>query len=150
MSRTVKDYMDFVKNVRDAIPNQTEGIIKRNEQLILDLNRQYQLMEGLDSNGNSGTKIFPKYRPFTIEIKRNIGQPYDRVTLFHNGDFYKSFNIEIDKNNHKITILAKDNKTPALVKKYGKNILGLTDQNQNILNKKIILPELLKYIKQWL
>lgn len=148
MARTVKDYMDFLKNVKDAIPNQTEAIIKRNEKLILDLNRQSQLYEkGIDSKG---FEINPEYRPFTIEIKQLIGQPYDHVTLFYSGRFYNSFFIKYNKDTFMLEILADDEKTRSLVTKYGSDIFGLTNENQKILNDEIVLPELLKYIKQYL
>ena len=65
--RTIKDYMDFVKNVRDNIPQQTEGIINRNRAEIIDLNRQKQLYDkGEDS---LGLDLKP-YSFFTVQIKQ--------------------------------------------------------------------------------
>lgn len=146
--RTIKDYADFVKNVRDNIPNQTDSIIKRNTKTILDLNREEQLFKkGIDSEGFS---IFPEYALFTVEIKQLLGQPYDHVTLFYSGAFYRSFLLKFDKDNHTLEISATDEKTQKLVRKYGGDIFGLTYENQFVLNQKIILPELLKYITQWL
>jgi len=140
--------MDFMKNVIDNIPNQTEQIVKRNSATILDLNRQSQLYEkGIDSDGFN---IFPEYNHFTIEIKQLLGQPYDRVTLFYSGAFYRSFYIKIDKENLSLEIFANDEKTPKLIRKYGKEIFGLTDENESFVNKEILKPELFKYIQQWL
>lgn len=147
MARTVKDYMDFVANVIDNIPNQTERIIKQNETAILDLNRQEQLYKyGEDSKG----RLLEEYKPFTIEIKQLLGQPYDRTTLFYSGDLYKSFTMEMDKTNLTLTIYATDRKVPKLIVKYGADIFGLTHEHQNELNERILKPELIKYIKQWL
>lgn len=147
MARTVKDYMDFVANVIQNIPNQTEGVLKRNQQKILDLNRQDQLYS--DGEASTGIKL-KEYSPFTIEIKQLLGQPYDRTTLFYSGDFYKSFAMEIDKTNYTLTIYATDRKVPKLILTYGADIFGLNTDNQHILNEKILKPELIKYIKTWL
>ena len=63
--RTIKDYMDFVKNVRDNIPQQTEGIINRNKAEIIDLNRHAQLYDkGEDSLGLS----LKPYAFFTSDV----------------------------------------------------------------------------------
>lgn len=146
MGRTVKDYMDFLSNVIDGLPRQFEGIAKRNEQSILDLNRQNQLYEqGEDAEGN---KLLD-YKPFTIEIKQLIGQPYDRTTLFYSGAFYSSFRLNVIPDDYRIEILATDDKTNALVRKYG-DILGLQNENIAIFDREIIFPEISKYIKTYL
>ena len=146
MATTIFDYMQKVKGVRDNIPNETEKIIKAKEQFILNLNRQAQLMQGIDADGN---KITPEYKPFTIEIKRLIGQPYDRVTLFYSGKFYAKFKIEYNKD-MTINIFSTERKTRQLMFKYGDDIFGLTKENQEILNNNIILPELWKFLKTYL
>jgi hypothetical protein len=145
--RTVKDYMDFVKNVRDNIPQQTEGIINRNKAEIIDLNRQAQLYEkGEDS---LGLDLKP-YAFFTVQIKQLLGQPYDRTTLNYSGAFYDGFYLTVDKDNLILTFNSNNRKTPDLIGKYGKNIFGLNYDNQQKLNYEIIKPELDKYIRQYL
>tara|TARA_R100000541_G_scaffold20190_2_gene30051 strand:+ start:5032 stop:5472 length:441 start_codon:yes stop_codon:yes gene_type:complete len=146
MATTIFDYMQKVKGVRDNIPNETEKIIKAKEQFILNLNRQAQLMQGIDADGG---KIIPEYKPFTIQIKQLIGQPYDRVTLFYSGKFYAKFKIIYNKD-MSFEIISTDNKTPKLMEKYGDDIFGLTKENQEILNNNIILPELWKFLKTYL
>jgi len=145
--RTIKDYMDFVKNVRNNIPQQTEGIINRNKAEIIDLNRQAQLYaKGEDS---LGLDLQP-YSFFTVEIKQLLGQPYDRTTLNYSGSFYRGFYLKVDKENLILTFDSSDTKTPDLIGKYGKNIFGLNYDNQQKLNYEIIKPELDKYISQYL
>lgn len=147
MSRTVKDYMDFILDVKRNIPAQTEGIIRKNESRILDLNRIDQLYEhGEDSIGLE----LQHYSPFTVQIKEMLHQPTDRTTLFYSGDFYKSFSLKFDKNTLTLTIEASDKKVPKLFVKYGANILGLSKENQDVFNYEILKPELINYIKQWL
>jgi len=146
MATTIFDYMQKVKGVRDNIPNETEKIIKAKEQFILNLNRNAQLMQGIDSKGD---KIAPEYKPFTVQIKQLIGQPYDRVTLFYSGKFYAKFKIIYNKD-MSFEIISTEQKTPKLMDKYGDDIFGLTKENQQILNEKIILPELWKFLKTYL
>ena len=146
MATTIFDYMQKVKGVKDNIPNETEKIIKAKEQFILNLNRQAQLMKGIDSKGE---KIAPEYKPFTVQIKQLIGQPYDRVTLFYSGKFYAKFKIVYNKD-MSFEIISTEQKTPKLMDKYGDDIFGLTKENQQILNEKIILPELWKFLKTYL
>ncbi len=137
--------MDFVKNVRDNIPDQTIGIVKRNESEILDLNRRSQLYDkGIDS---LGLDLKP-YAFFTIQIKQLLGQPFDRTTLNYSGSFYRGFKINV--NDMTLSFDSDDSKTNDLIGKYGRNIFGLTTENQNKLNYEIIQPELLEYISQYL
>ena len=139
--------MDFVKNVRNNIPQQTEGIINRNKAEIIDLNRQAQLYEkGEDS---LGLDLKP-YAFFTVQIKQLLGQPFDRTTLNYSGAFYDGFYLTVDKDNLILTFNSNDRKTPDLIGKYGKNIFGLNYDNQQKLNYEIIKPELDKYIRQYL
>lgn len=143
---TVKDYLQTVSNIIDALPRQFEGAVKRNEQAILDLNRENQLYEkGQDVNGNE----LLEYKPFTIEIKQLLGQPYDRTTLFYSGAFYNSFKAVIHPSEYRIDIIATDSKTRSLVTKYG-DILGLQSENIAIFDREIIFPEITKFIKTFL
>lgn len=41
-----------------------------------------------------GSEITPAYVPYTITKKREKGQPYDRVTLFDEGNFYRGQNVK--------------------------------------------------------
>lgn len=143
--RTIKDYMDFVKDVKNAIPRQTIRIVNENKELILDLNRKEQLYnKGIDS---LGLELKP-YAFFTVQIKQLLGHPYDRTTLNYSGAFYKGFKINF--NDLSISFDSDDNKTNDLVGKYGRNIFGLTTENKDKLNYEIIYPELMEYIKQYL
>lgn len=147
MGRTVKDYMDFVKNVKNNIPNQSERIVYENQKIILDLNRIDQLYE---KGENSEGKLLKEYKPFTVDYKIQMGQPYDRTTLFEKGNFYKSFVLKYEKLKANLSIKVTDEKAPNLLKKYGKPVIGWNKINQEKINYEIIKPNLWKYIKQWL
>lgn len=146
MARTVFDYMQAVQMVIDSIPKETESIVQKNSEKILDLNRDNQLYDlGINSEG---TKLFPPYANLTRQIKSNKLQPINHVTLFDTGEFYKGFRIKI--NYPSFSIYSTDEKTGILQDKYGSNIFGLITENQKIVNYKIIKPELDAYIKKYL
>lgn len=121
-------------------------IIIENEAYICDMNAEEQLYErGVNRVGVNISDYAP-YSPVTIQIKQIKGQPYDRVTLRDEGDFHSSFYIEAD--NMQFEIKASDEKTEFLIRKYGRQILGLTDENIQELIHEYILPELLEQAKK--
>jgi hypothetical protein len=91
---------------------------------------------------------YAPYQPKTIEIKQIKGQPYNRVTLRDEGDFHSSFYV--DFSNQGFEIKASDEKTEHLVNKYGRQILGLTDENAFELASEYIQPDLITRIKELL
>lgn len=99
-------------------------IVRANEADALDLNLS-QLFDGKDSDGK---EITPGYSPFTIMIKKQKGQPTDRVTLKDEGDFYNSFFLNATK--FPIVFDSKDLKSPMLTEKYGSQIFGLGDKSK--------------------
>jgi len=113
---------------------------------IIRLNTRDQLFDkGQDSKGVSlGT-----YRPFTIARKRERGQPFEFVTLFWDGDFYKSFKVFVDKSNLDIIIEAdgaeKDDKDLRDV--YGEDIIGLQPENLQIIID-MILENIRTYLRK--
>ena len=121
-------------------------IIIENEAYICDMNAEEQLYEqGVNRVGVNISDYAP-YSPVTIQIKQIKGQPYDRVTLRDEGDFHSSFYIEAD--NMQFEIKASDEKTEFLIRKYGRQTLGLTDENIQELIHEYILPELLEQAKK--
>lgn len=145
MPITAFDMIQRIEKVIADIPKETENIIKRNEQEVLDLNREKQLYEkGIDSNGK---RIVPYYSPYTIALKRSNQEVYNRVTLLDTGDFYKGFKIKFNGLSNPFNIFSTDSKSSDLIEKYG-DIFGLTKENEKYLNYEIIKPELEKFIKK--
>lgn len=121
-------------------------LIQEFEPEICDMNSENQLYErGVNNLGVEIMDYMP-YRPKTIEIKEIKGQPTDRVTLRDEGDFHGSFFLQIYAD--KFEIRASDEKTEWLIKKYGRQILGLTPDNQAELAGEYIYPELLTKARQ--
>lgn len=123
-----------------------QRIITDNEAYIVDLNAQDQLYEeGVNRLGVSIMDYAP-YRPLTIAIKEQKGQPTNRVTLRDTGDFESSFYLEVS--DKQFEVKASDWKTEALIKKYGRQILGLTDENISSLIWDYIYPDLMEKARE--
>lgn len=142
---------DLLKRVVKFNDELTSGrlvqkIIWDNEAYIIDMNAEEQLFEqGVNRLGVSIMDYAP-YSPVTIAIKEAKGQPTNRVTLRDEGDFQSSFYLEVgDK---QFEIKASDFKTEDLIKKYGRQILGLTDENIAILIWQYIYPDLMDETKK--
>lgn len=118
-------------------------IVKQYESEIIDLNTEEQLFRL--GQLRTGKKIQPGYRPFTVEIKRQRGQPVDRVTLQDTGEFYEGFFIEYSANFFFIT--SSDPKTQDLVNRYGSEIFGLSEKS--LVEIRIIIhQELLESLRK--
>lgn len=107
------------------------------KRLVISLNTEgeptSQLYElGEDSEGTKLDDIGGGYTIFTIYEKLKFNQPIDRVTLKDTGDFYASFIIKPYKGGFEIdadTFKDGDN----LETRWGKNIIGLNDENLQII-----------------
>lgn len=146
----LEDLLGRVKRFNDGLTGGTylAEIIQNNDWIIIDYNTQNQLFEqGITATGISIADYAP-YSDVTVEIKQMKGQPYDRVTLRDEGDFYRSFYLKID--NEKFEIDAEDWKTRELIKYYGEEIMGLTQENIENLEKDVILPEIVEQARKTL
>lgn len=123
----------------------TASITAEVQKFIIQLNTKGQKTSQLfalsiDSTGKaltSGTRGRGVYSALTETIsggKKKAGDPY---TLEDTGAFYKSFKITPEKT--AIVIDANPTKeTTDLFKEYGENILGLTDENLQLLINELI------------
>lgn len=102
-------------------------IVRDNYNILIDMNAQDQLYaKGVNRLGVRIDEYQP-YRPLTIKVKIEKRQPYDRVTLKDTGEFYDSFYVETAED--RFYIKASDEKTNWLIKKYGAEIFGLTNDS---------------------
>ena len=116
-----------------------------NEAQICELNSEQQLYDyGVNALGVDISDYQP-YAPLTIGIKRSKGQPSDRVTLRDNGDFHGSFFVKFGSDG--LAMDTTDSKRDKLVRKYGKQIFGLTPESKTYVSNEILKPELLDEIK---
>ena len=110
------------------------NVVSLNDQKALNLNRDTQLFdEGSDAKGNLLT---PDYTDVTIFLKRQAGQPTNRVTLRDTEAFHNSFFM--DASTFPVRIDATDSKTSELKGKYGNDIFGLDEESQSTFNAHIL------------
>lgn len=103
--------------------------------LIVELNTREQLYnKGVDSTGSNLEDIGGFYSFQTVIIKKEKGQPTDRVTLRDTGKFYDSWRVFLDSN-HDFEISNDPIKDGVnILDRWGKNVLGLTDESQAKFN----------------
>lgn len=146
--KSITDLRERVTGLKNGLDSGAwlRSIIMNHEAVICDMNAEGQLYEkGVNAYGVAIMDYMP-YTPYTIEIKTIKGQPTDRVTLRDTGDFHESFYVEATDT--QFVIKAHDWKTEKLIKKYGRQILGLTRENLDELIKQYIYPELLDKAKE--
>jgi hypothetical protein len=117
--------------------------IEENQSIIEDKQIE-QLSAGTYPDGGP---IAPDYSDLTIEIKKIKGQPYDRVTLFDTGDFYKGISLELESNS--FTLDSTDSKTEALIDKYGE-VFGLSEKSRKELSEEAFIPTMESKINNYL
>jgi len=111
------------------------NIIKKNEGEIVGLvkNRLYQ--KGVDG---SGDLITPTYSRETILLKKKNNKRSSFVTLRESGLFYKGFYLQLS--GFDLILNSSDEKTSALVNKYGVDILEFTENEKKFIINEIIDP----------
>lgn len=119
--------------------------VQENTDKIIELNVEQLYEYGTNSLGISIDTYAP-YSPYTVRVKKEKGQPTDRVTLRDTGDFHKSFEVVIGPVGFYIT--ATDYKTNMLIEKYGEKIFGLIPQNKIELAQKYLYPAVIVEINK--
>ena len=147
------DLMVKIQEVRNKLLDETENIIYRNENKIIQLNTS-QIEQHIGFDGNK--LIQPGYsgryseNHFTqLGSFHQAGEPYD---FTNSGNFFSYFYVEVLPNLTQIEIGSTGTGSgdkDRFFRGYN-NIFGLTSQNQYKLNYEIILPELQKFIQQQL
>lgn len=124
MSTAIDILIERVEELERRTDEVILGEVRKNEAVVVKLNVDDQMYNGLNGNGQ---KIRPPYKPSTIKQKRRKGQPHDRVTLRDTGEFHGSFLVKYGDG--EFAIDADDPKRIWLLRKYGKDIFGLTDES---------------------
>lgn len=104
-----------------------------------------QLYSGIDGYNED---IYPPYTIRTRKYKLKHGQPIDRVTLRDSGEFYNSLRVEFD--NDGFRIVSDDDKAKHLLKKYGPEVLRITNTNLTTFLRLHIKPVLGRELKKYL
>lgn len=135
--KVIEDKIKALQLFQDTAEERVITISRSFEAEIIDMNTG-QLEDG---ETNQGQGITPGYRPLTVSIKRQKGQPTNQVTLKDEGDFHRSFFVNYGR--LYFALGANDEKAEKLERKYGKDIYGLTNDNQDELAE-MIKPELIE------
>ncbi len=134
----LEDLKKTVVVLQKAINGSIQESINRNKEIIMQLQTQEQMYQGIDSKG---IDIKPAYADSTIKIKRKKLQPTDRVTLFDTGAFYNSLEIIAGENDAVIrTVISY---SVFLVDKYA-DILGLDEENWTKFLENYTIPTIKK------
>ncbi len=132
-------FFDAILDLTDRIAKLDEGLLLRNfvsipavQTFILDLNKRDQLFnKGVDSEN----RALGVYTPFTINSKQERGVPVPsdfHITLFDTGEFYSTFVIIPGKDFFEIDANPIREDTN-LFEEFGEDILGLNDENLQVL-----------------
>ena len=107
------------------------------QELIVILNTDEQLFQGINADGISLNDIGGDYSLFTtVPIKKAKGLPFNFVTLFDEGDFYDTFKVKVQKDGFIIEADTIKEGTD-LQDRWGFELLGLTDESKNELVENI-------------
>lgn len=132
---TVKDVFRRVSNFQQSQSKIMNDCITDSSETILDANRD-QMFEGMDKNGK---EIIPEYKPMTIDIKKEKGQPTDRVTLKDTGEWHRSLFMKVEGG--KVFIDSQHELTDELLAKYDRGaetILGIPKSKVTPINETIM------------
>ena len=146
--KSITDMQERVTRLRNELKDGSimQHIIGNYEDEICKMNAEQQLYDRGVNAYNVPIMDYRPYTPTTVFIKEQKRQPTDRVTLRDTGAFHSSFYVDAD--NEQFVIRATDEKTPSLIRKYGREIMGLTPENKTELTWRWIFPELLQTAKE--
>jgi len=127
------------------------------QEFIILLNTRDQLFkESIDSNGIKLSAIGGPYSIGTQKITLGVSFSFEGLTkskiagespfLFDTGEFYDSFDVKLSKDFFEITADAQKDDTN-LLEEWGEDILGLTQDNINILAD-VLKPQFIQIIKE--
>lgn len=121
MLPVIQEKIDRLERWQKEAGEQVILVAEPFEDEIIALNTEEQLFaRGVDATGNP---ITPPYTPYTVELKKEKGQPYDRVTLRDTGDFHRSFEVFWLRGGFQLN--ATDWKLKKLQNQYAQPLLGL-------------------------
>ena len=138
---SISRYITELKNINSNFDFEVGKIILENKGKILSMIKLRLFNKGIDGSGSS---ILPSYRTSTVISKRKKNQRTSHVTLRDKGSFYKG--MFITYKNDSIFIDSNVQYKLFLTRKYGEDILSLTEQEQQFIIDSIIEPGINKLI----
>lgn len=154
MPTTINDYIKKCQFVASKILDEQERIVLANENRIVSLNVD-KMQDGIGSddrilqNSNPVFKGVYSLSTQLLDSKKIAGTPYNFIQT---GAFLSNLQIDLQPNLTKFDIFSTGTGSgdKALFFKGYNNLFGLNKNNSNVVNYEIILPELQKFVKQYL
>jgi len=124
---------------------------KESKNYIVSLNTWVQMYEdGKDGEGDELANVGGSYANSTVNDKKGKGLPYDHVTLYDTGDFYKTYKVTASKNEILIsanTIKVDDTgNSEDLKDRWGDDIIGLNSESLEAL-RLFAIPKIIELVK---
>jgi hypothetical protein len=145
MSTTIRDKIRKLEAIRGKVNNYQGTIVMQNTSRILALQKN----QFTDGYGNNDKDLFNVDRRFNGTYRPNYKKQglYD---FFETGAFIRGLFVKLDNSKQKIIIdsRGKGSGEKSLFFAGYTNLFGLDSKNTKILNNEIILPELIKFLKQ--
>lgn len=134
--------LTILKKVQSInIPYAASESVRRTSDKMVSIQKD-QLFQGIRPDGRD---VFPDYRPLTVFLKTQKGQPTDRVTRKDTGSYYAGIKVDVKGLIYKIE--STDKKASDLNKKYGD--IGLS-RDSRVEYIKTLKPEFIKNIRGYL
>jgi hypothetical protein len=140
MAEVLVDIMNKLRTIRDTVPELLTEIIQENKTIIEDMNIA-QLQRGQRADG----EILPDYSEASV---MRYGKPPGPIKLFDTGAFYRGITANVY--NNALDMDSTDSKTALLAWRYGEEIVGLQEQNVEVLKEEIIKPGLIEKARKLL
>jgi len=147
---TIKAYLRQAKEVRSNLLDESENIIFKNENKIVQLQTS-QLDDGMGENDNFLFNKNPVYKGlYTLYTQMLYPEKISGTLYTFNltGDFLSS--LQLKMSNDKLSFEIFSTGTGSGAKKAFfdgyTNLFGLDNKNAQIVNYNILLPEILSYI----
>jgi hypothetical protein len=149
---TVKDYLNNAILVQSSILEETAKAVYKNEVEIIKLNTEDQLYtKGVNINGGILGVYSANHQPTSNSLLRGFPKlAGSRYNFLDSGRLFNDMELMVSNNQLTISNTDTGNKLSALYAITGFEFIGLTIENQHVLNYEIIQPELFTFIKKYL
>ena len=132
-----KSQINYIESLEQSFYDSLQESIKKFDFVIKDYITNKQLFrQGIDGLG----KKLEGYTRTTIRMKIATGRPADRTTLYQEGDFHASINIDAYEDRFEVS--SDVDYAKYLVKRYGSNILKPSNENLQEFLENYFFPTL--------
>lgn len=149
---TTAQYLQKLSYLKNNLVSETSKIVYANEVEIIKLNTEDQLHDkGVNIFGGALGNYMHNYKPKRNSLlsgyPKTIGKRYN---FLDSGQLYNDMELRVEGT--KLIIFNTDtgNKLGRLLDLTGVPFIGLTKENEQVLNYDIIYPELLNFINRYI